>query len=338
MWNPFNTAVLIPIEQAWKQMLRVLFEPFHIQKWFIIGFSCFLAKLVEYLSNVHSAISSVIPENETSTFSSLSHSAEGFVGLFSISSLLGQSGDQNFLNWLESLSHSMGSFNVDALIVVLVLGILAAITLFLLAITWLDCRGVFMFIDNIALDRGDIIESWKKYASQAWQLFWFYLILLIAVIAVIVVGGYTIKTLGVTFDRENPITLLLLGLAFLGFSLLTALLLFLFKASVIPRMFAGPYGLLPALLDSLQLLAKYPLEWILFTMVHFALWLASYFIIIFCCITSCCMAYLPYIHFVVFLPLYLFLMSYNLTFIRQFGTGWDVFAAGNTDEASSHDS
>jgi len=42
-----------------------------------------------------------------------------------------------------------------------------------------------------------------------------------------------------------------------------------------------------------------------------------------CCLT-CCVALLPYVSSVVFLPVHVFFRSYSLCFLEQFGEEWRI--------------
>ena len=40
-----DVSVITPIGMAWRRMVRVCFDPFRIEKWFVLGFCAFLAHL-----------------------------------------------------------------------------------------------------------------------------------------------------------------------------------------------------------------------------------------------------------------------------------------------------
>ncbi len=46
-----NISPIEPISQAWNHMVRILFKPFEIKKWFVLGFCAFLAQCDEMGGN-----------------------------------------------------------------------------------------------------------------------------------------------------------------------------------------------------------------------------------------------------------------------------------------------
>jgi len=43
-----NVQFMEPLSRAWKRMTIALFKPFDLHKWLVIGFSAFLAGLMEH--------------------------------------------------------------------------------------------------------------------------------------------------------------------------------------------------------------------------------------------------------------------------------------------------
>ena len=42
-----NIRYLDPLSRAWGRMKKALFSPFNLKKWFVVGFTAFLAGLTE---------------------------------------------------------------------------------------------------------------------------------------------------------------------------------------------------------------------------------------------------------------------------------------------------
>jgi len=136
-----NIEYFEPLSRAWNRMKIALFKPFDITKWFVIGFSAFLAGLTE------------------------GNGSSGGNG----TSRLGD--DVSFREFIEFpntawewLMDNPGWFIAIVAIVVVLFAV--GITL-----TWLSSRGMFMFLDNVAQDKAQIAKPWKQYKTEGNSLF-----------------------------------------------------------------------------------------------------------------------------------------------------------------------
>jgi len=130
-------SITEPIQPAIAHTRRILFEPFSAKKWFVLGFSAFLAQLGSgggsYRFNGNP----------------FDHSSRGSGPDFS-----------PVTAWIsEHLAL------VIALGVVLFICILAMAVLF----QWLSSRGQFMFLDGVVRDRAEIVESWSRFQQPGDQ-------------------------------------------------------------------------------------------------------------------------------------------------------------------------
>ena len=121
-----------PIGPAWHRMVRILFKPFDIVKWLLLGFCVFLAQC--------------------------GNGGGGGGGGGGAPPLPGGGGrqPQPDAEWFEQ--------NMAMILVIAAVAIVVLIALALL-VTWISSRGKFMFIDGIAKNRGAVKEPWKEYSS-----------------------------------------------------------------------------------------------------------------------------------------------------------------------------
>src|SRR6266481_1267959 len=126
-----------PFGEAFELMKKILFQPFDLKKWLIVGFAAWLANL--------------------------GAGAGGFNYRYN------QREEMQKVN--EALSQIPHSLLVTG-ICVLVLVAFVLIVLF----AWLRARGCFMFIDCIAKNRGAIAEPWRDFQKDGNSYFFFSLL------------------------------------------------------------------------------------------------------------------------------------------------------------------
>ena len=294
-------SITDPIQPAIAHTRRILFEPFGARKWFVLGFSAFLAQLGgggSYSFNGN-------PINHSSRVTSADFSPA--------------------ISWI-----SMHIPLVIALGVVLFVVFLALAVLF----QWLGSRGQFMFLDGVARNRAEIIEPWARFRGPADQLFRFRLLLLLATLALLLVCG----GLGVlialpdiqahTFGRPALTALLGAGgvllLGVIAISIIGALL----RDFVVPIMYRRHLGTTDAwALLRRELLPGNGWRFVGFYLMNILLWIPAILLILLGCCLTCCMALLPYLSSVAFLPIFVFFRCYSLGFLAQFGEDWRIIEA-----------
>ena len=290
-------SVTDPIQPALAHARRILFEPFNARKWFVLGFSAFLAQLGG--------------------------------GSFNFSG-----------NPLDYRSRSMGhDFSpvtgwitahlplVIALGVVLFILVLALVVLF----QWLGSRGVFMFLDGVARDRAEIVEPWTRFQHLGNRLFRFRLMLLLTSLGLLIVCG----GLGVlialpdlharTFGASALAAVMAAGgLLFLGLLAIAIIGLLLrdFVAAIMYRRNLGTSEAWAVLRR--ELLPGNAWRFVGFYLMNLLLWIPAVLLIVIGCCLTCCVAILPYLSSVVFLPIFVFFRCYSLVFLEQFGEEWRI--------------
>ncbi|MEM6823426.1 MAG: hypothetical protein AAF558_15975, partial [Verrucomicrobiota bacterium] len=148
MDESLSISVFRPLAQAWERMKAILFDPFDLQKWLVLGFSCFLAELASYASNLGG--------NSSGDFSSNSGGNNN----------LGALGDF-WTQWGPAISVVVIVIAIAALLLLIAIGVV---------LLWVSCRGHFVFVDNVVHNRAQIVAPWQKFKEQGWTLFYIYLI------------------------------------------------------------------------------------------------------------------------------------------------------------------
>jgi len=301
-------SVLDPISSAINRTKLILFQPFNIGKWFVLGFCAFLAYLFE------------------------SGGGGGFPGQQGRGSggPWGNTSGQDVISWIQS---NLSSIIIIGVIVVVVIVALTAL------VTWIKSRGTFMFIDGIILNRAAVVEPWKSFRDLGNSLFGFWF--LFAVIGVILV--FVSITIGFAIAWPDIVAGDIGASAILGIiigagliaviSFILAIVKVLLIDFVAPTMYLRGEHVMAAWSTVRQeLLADQFGTIVLYFLMKILIALVMGVIAFFATCLTCCIVGIPYIGTVILLPLYVFHRSYSLYFIEQYGPDWRVFLH---DEAST---
>jgi hypothetical protein len=289
--------ILAPFNQAVELTRLILFRPFDITKWLVIGFAAFLGGWI--------------------------NSGGGSINPWS------------FRGWNTSNAQpatlQFRSFNIDhaglfflVLIAVLVIVFFAFLILWL----WITVRGRFIFIDCIVRNRAAIAEPWREFHREGNRFFLFLILLMIVSIAIVaLLAGlvFGLLMLWRNYHISNtPALFVLVPIAvfvWVAFAVVVNLIIYF----VPPVMYTQRCSAGEAARAVLQLVLDEPAPFILFILFMIALWIG--WIMVGCLVTclTCCLASLPYIGTVIVLPIPVFFRSFSLLFLRQFGPDWDVW-------------
>jgi hypothetical protein len=307
-------SVIDPVGRAIERTRTILFRPFDLGKWFVLGFCAFLAQLGEggFNLNFHGGGSSPRGGGPGQGAREALQEAWHWIG--------------DNLYWLLPLALAIVAVSVA-------IGLLLA---------WLSSRGKFMFLAGVARNRAAVVAPWREFKTLGNSLFWFRLLFGFAALAVflLIFGlGVLIAWPDIDAWRFGPqavISIVVTVALFLPFALIATVIGLISEDFVVPVMYVRGAKVLAAWGIFLRdLVADHLGQVILFCLMRILLSIAVGLLgvvalIAACCVT-CCIAALPYLSTVVLLPLPVFMRCYSLCFIEQFGDAWRVFA----DEAPS---
>jgi hypothetical protein len=290
-----------PFGEAFELMKKILFEPFELKKWLVIGFAAFLAGHF------------------------------GGVG-FNFPTGFGHADQplplQNITlpdQWQPWLPVIIAGFVLFVLALVIVL-------------MWLKSRGSFMLTDCIVRNRGAVVEPWREYRTEGNNYFAFQLVMILVALAAVVALAIVFVLLGFLaggYRRPSPwvigALLIPLFICWIAFCILINLI-FLFMA---PVMYRQRCPAPDAARKVLRLITAKPTAFLLFCL--FGIVLVLVMLVVGCAATcvTCCIAAIPYIGTVILLPVFVLLRSFSLLFLRQFGPDYDVWAGFVPPEFSS---
>ena len=306
-------SVTEPISPALERVKQMLFRPFDLGKWFIIGFCAWLAMLGEGGGGFSGNFGNGSSGSHTSSNSG--NAGENF----------GHGFEQAHNYALENLY-----WIVPAVIVVLVL-----LITFWLLILWLSSRGKYMFLHCVALDRAEVGEPWEKFSGEANSLFKFRVALgltglLMTLPCLVFIAVATMRMI----LRGEPDVAAIVAIAcvlmlFIVLAIVFALVRKFTVDFVVPIMFLRGAKCLDAWREFYALLAGNPGQFALYILFQIVLGMAIgvitlFAVIITCCCAGCLMA-IPYIGTVLLLPVLIFSRSYSAYFFAQFGAQYNVF-------------
>ncbi len=287
--NGSKIEIFKPFGEAFELMKRILFQPFDLKKWLVIGFAAWLASL-----------------------------GAGGGGNFNIPN--SEHKDPHKFN--EAIGQIPEPVLITA-ICVLVCVVLVLIIVF----AWLRARGRFIFVDCIVRNRAAIVEPWKEFRTEGNSFFLFSLLIALAFIIVIVVAGLGLILPFIPWrNHAEPGVGFWIGLSLFVFVVVClAFVWALVCQLMVPIMYRQRCRARLAFTQTVDLVSSHPGPILLYVL--FLVLLVIAMCMIACAVTcaTCCIAAIPYVGTVILLPIPVTLGAFSLLFLRQFGPGYDVW-------------
>lgn len=291
--------IFAPFSAALDLTKLILFQPFDIGKWFIIGFAAFLAHLA----------------------------GGGGGGGWN----WGNRFNRGNFNWNvrsttnDVLQSAMPENLTGCVIAAIVVGVVLFFA-FIVVMLWIGSRGKFIFIDCIVRNRGAIVEPWHEFRREGNSYFVFTLVLGFAVLVVLAIASIPIWLPFVfgAHDLHGPAFVIGL-IAFACLTIGAALGVAIPATFMVPIMYRQRCNALMAYKRAVSMIMTAPGAVILYFLFRFVLGIAFAMVACLATCLTCCIAAIPYLGTVLLLPFYVFFASYLLFFVRQFGTEFDVW-------------
>jgi hypothetical protein len=286
-----------PFGEAFELMKKILFQPFELKKWLVIGFAAFLASISGGFT------SSFNPLSRWSTREDNKAIAESFHDVWS----------EGQTEWWVIALIAAGALFILALVLV---------------VAWVGARGRFIFTDCIVRNRAAIVVPWKEFRVEANSFFMFSVLAVLTLITFATVGilGLALPLI-LPGHGARPGTGLLIAFCFFLFVLVCLAFGFALTLQLmIPVMYRQRCRAMDAFRQTLRLIVDRPGSVLLYMLFFLVLVIAA--AMISCALTcvTCCIAAIPYIGAVILLPLPVTLGAFSLLFLRQFGPDYDVWA------------
>lgn len=302
-----NVSYLGPLQRAIGRARSILFTPFRLETWLVLGFAAFLS---EWFSGGWGA--------------TWQHNARKW-----------------HYGWHPG-GAGLPAFHVHDLLPVLVWGPLLA-GLILLAIVacivflWLGSRGKFVFLEGVAHGRAAIVEPWHRHAHLGNSLFLWKLGF--TILAGLVMIGLVFATIGTALlgwlgfhERVAMAPPIIGGLVLVGFvALLLAFVSLLLDHFVVPLMYRHGLRANDAWRRFLPLFREHLGQFVLYALFVLVLFLVVGAAVVAVGFATCCIGFLlmvlPYVGQVVLLPVYVAYRALGPEFLAQFGPEFQVFTS-----------
>ncbi len=289
--------IFAPFGAAFELTKKILFQPFDLGKWCVIGFAAFLANLSSGFSFNY---------NPSWNRDARWHHWTGIDDL--------ATGLHQIPFWVIALTASA--------VVLLVVGIF-------MALAWLSARGRFIFTDCVVRNRGAIVAPWREFRKEGNSLFLFSLLIGLVFVAVAMFVLVPVFLPSLVHWKPSQ-TRLVVTISSLVFIILIIFLLGLAWALIshlmVPLMYRHRCRAREAFGAVTSLIATYPGEIVLYCLFLFVLALATAMVSCASMCVTCCLTAIPYVGTVILLPVFVLLRSFSLLFLRQFGPDYDAWA------------
>jgi len=301
-----SISVLDPVSSAYDRTRKVLFATGDFYKWICIWFCSWLSGL----------------------------GSGGGVNLnFNIPTDFSKPGPGKAIPpEIEAFFESVKGWVLENLGLVIAAGV--ALVVFIIALKvvfcWISSRARFMFLDNVVMNRGEVVKPWHGFCSHGNSLFLFRLVYGIGVLilfAAIIVGcvmAFVPYVRAQTMDEAG--LWMIVGAVVAVLTLLAVLWMIdvFLQDFVTPIMYLKGGGVMAAWGEFRGLLGEHMWPIVLYLHVKAALLLVVVMISIAIGCVLCCIACLPIVGpvalSVLLLPLSVFMRCYAIDFLAQFGS------------------
>ena len=314
---PVSVSCTAPVGPAWQGMIDILFRPFELGKWFVLGFVAWIAAF-----------------GQSGSPGSGSYSG----GSNRLGDATGGGADPfGSIEWAEVMESVRTFFQEFGGLIALftTLGVVLVLGVWILVL-WLQSRMQFVLLDDVVHNRAVVKYPWDVYAQHGNSLFRWNLVfgLICGVTALILLavslGGIAIPAIrsgGLGGGRIAGIVLV--GLLWLAFGLTAGYIARFRDDFIVPIM----YKLDATATEAWSMFGRdiwsghagrlvlYGLFWFVLSLVAGAAVMAAG---VLTCGIGCCLLVIPYIGSVVSLPVPVFFRLYSIEYLRQFGERYSV--------------
>ncbi len=294
-----------PLQRAWTRMKGILFNPFDLRTWLVIGFSAWLARLAG------GGGGGGLRFNERpGRFGSL-HVREFVRGVW---------------EHLRAHPHWLALIVVGAFVVA-VIGVV---------LLWISSRGKFIFLDNVVHNRARIVEPWHRFKQLGDSLFlWRLGYLLVCLLALVALGAVAVTAAGgfsgFGFRSARAITATVFaGLAAAFWGIACAYISLFLDSFIVPVMYRNGIRAVEAWGLFFPWIERHFGAFLLYGLFVLVLAVAVGIGVFAVGLATCCvglfLVMLPYVGTVLLLPLIVTYRAFSIEFLTQLDAGFAVFA------------
>jgi hypothetical protein len=300
-----NVNFSLPLSHGFERMKKALFQPFDISKWINIGFTAFLAGLMDC------------------------HRGGG-------GGNLGYKNNNTDWNDFFSFPETAWDWLVShPLWFSLIITGLCFLTVVVILISWLSSRGKFMFLYNVANNQDEVVKPWHEYRKQGNSLFWWQFVYGWLVFGIFIL--FFAYSFGIFKNIYNGVIPSVARFGFISgiIMVLIALLIItgyisLFLTDfVVPIMYKHRLSATRAWLKFLSLAVNNMGSFIVYGLFIFVLSIGVALVVIFFAVLTCCIGLLlimiPFVGAVILLPVSYTFRVFSIEYLATFGDEFNVF-------------
>ncbi len=301
--------------RAYHGMKRILFQPFDMKKWFLLGFGAWLGQLLERKTFNLSGDSN-LNFSDSNLVSGDSQSESNFESLYEMLS-----------GWLQN--------HIGIVITVASLGLLIIVSLYV-ALVWVRSRGKFVFLDGVMRNRCLIKSPWQTFREQGNSLCLWTLGLVAVCLGLFLLiasfSGWHVWDIiqRAEWTSKNIVSIVGLGVPLLMMAVVYAYINMMLEHFIVPLMYRDRITATEAWKFFLPLHRKLFGSFVLFVLWVLLLRLCFAFMVMVIGFATCCVGFallaLPYISVVILLPIYVYFRLLGVNFMRQCGADFDFLA------------
>ena len=301
-----SISYIEPLSRAWNRMKKALFQPFDISKWFVVGFTAFLAGLIDYHGGSNG--------NFSKDYGKSRWNWDEFTRFPDIAS-----------EWL--MEHALW-FSL------IIFGIIFLVAL-CIVLTWLSSRGKFMFLHNVVYNKAEVSKPWREYSKEGnslfiWRLIYgficFILFILFLIFCFIMIRN---MHYGYFSPPGKVLMIIAMILQFLLFIILTAYISLFLNDFVVPIMYKNKITTSQAWYRFLPILSRHFIYFFLYGLFIFLLGIVVVICVLLFGFFTCCIGIvlliIPYISSVILLPVSYTFRALSVEFLEQFGPEFSIF-------------
>jgi hypothetical protein len=284
-------------------MVLILFRPFDIAKWFALGFSAWLATL-----------------------------GQGGCGSGGGGNIPGDTGGGEMAEAAEEIGAFVRAYLPIILTVLVIVVLIGAVIG--LVLLWINSRGQFMLLSNVARNRSDIKAPWRAYQREGDSLFLWRLVfsLVCLLLALLILGAGVLMALPAissrSFGPSVVLAIVVTVLLFICYGIVVGSVTVLLQDFVVPIMYVQRLRTTAAWRVFMGLFGPNFWRFVLYLLVRLGLDLAAGVVILLVVLCTCCCAgivlAIPYLGAVLLLPYTVFFRALGVEYLRQYGAAYDA--------------
>jgi len=199
-------------------------------------------------------------------------------------------------------------------------------------LTWLRCRGQFMFLDGIIHNRGLVVHPWREFREQGNSLFMFHIVLgLISFATMVIVLGIPLliawpDIAAWKFGSAAIMAIVVAIVLYIPVGIALGLVYACTHQFVVPLMWLRKQGVRAAWGEFRRVIVPGHVGSILlFLLMNLVLTIGGVVVSSIAGCVTCCIGFLPYLGTVLTLPVHVVLRSYGVFFLEQYGGEYRFF-------------